>query len=533
MNARILKNGVKNSSLIKEKNMKKYKVKLNIYFDNPEDKSLKYNANLLDDDTLEIDVSIEFGEKINNICKYNEYIKNSLNGFLDYVKEKKTSKSIKYKMLNEFVNHKYPLNVNFVNQIESINFITNDIKKVYNYLLKNKSIKDKDIVIKFNNIFDKEKIEEAKKSFSNFKNVQLYDVSNLKEHNIDSYEKSINIIDDIVNFIKKLDLSPMEKVMFTYDLIRKKVYTLENEDEDYTASRDTIDVLLGDKIVCLGYANVFNTILEKLGFNPKLFYLKCINNPNEGHARSIMYLKDDKYDIEGIYLFDPTGDSKRIHENNNYLNRYTFFAKTLEEMKQLDKQFDLKNISMQSYDLNMMKKIIDAINLDKIEDLDISVIKTYNEIARIKQDDELPIIYNLSKENDISLPEELKDYYKIDKDKITKKVKEYDLLMNNTINAETYLDILYNVRKKQYYLDEDVPFSVGSFKDTIINSNWSFVSLIEMLLRALNGDKPDCNNYIDVNKMKLNKYIDDKSLDRNMQMIKLSKALRKVYENKK
>lgn len=171
--------------------------------------------------------------------------------------------------------------------------------------------------------------------------------------------------------------------------------------------------------------------------------------------------------------------------------------------------------------------------MDKIEDLDISVIKTYNEIARIKQDDELPIIYNLSKENDISLPEELKDYYKIDKDKITKKAKEYDLLMNNTINAETYLDILYNVRKKQYYLDEDVPFSVGSFKDTIINSNWSFVSLIEMLLRALNGDKPDCNNYIDVNKMKLNKYIDDKSLDRNMQMIKLSKALRKVYENKK
>lgn len=54
-----------------------------------------------------------------------------------------------------------------------------------------------------------------------------------------------------------------------------------------------------------------------------------------------------------------------------------------------------------------------------------------------------------------------------------------------------------------------------------------------MLLRALNGDNLGSCNYKDLNEMKLNKYIDDKSLDRNMQMIKLAKALRKVYESKK
>lgn len=517
--------------------MRDYKIILNLYFGNVEDKELKYEVNLLDNNTLEIDATIKPNEKIENVCKYNSYIKDNIISILQYAKDKHDD-SLEYKKLDKFVNENYPKNKSFINQIESINFITNDIKKVYNYLLNNKSIKDKDIIIKFNNIFDKNKIDEAKKLLGNFKNVQLYDVSNLKEHNIDSYKKSIDIIDDIVNFIKKLDLCPMEKVMFTYDLIRKKVYTLENEDEDYTASRDTIDVLLGDKIVCLGYANVFNTILEKLGFSPKLFYLKCINKPNEGHARSIMYLKDDKYDIEGIYLFDPTGDSKmeneKVNDKNYYLNRYTFFAKTLEEMKQLDKHFDLKNISMQSYDLNMMKKIIDAINMDKIEDLDINVIKTFNEIARIKGDDaNIPTIYSLCYLNNTTLPEELKDYYKIDKEKIIKKVKEYDLLMNNMIDAETYLDILYNVRKKQFYLDEDVPFSDSSFKDTIINSNWRFVSPIEMLLRALNGDNLGSCNYKDLNEMKLNKYIDDKSLDRNIRMIKLAKALRKVYESKK
>ena len=55
--------------------------------------------------------------------------------------------------------------------------------------------------------------------------------------------------------------------MYVYDLIRERVYTAENPEEEYFVSRDITSVLLGDKIVCVGFSNLFAAIIENLEFN--------------------------------------------------------------------------------------------------------------------------------------------------------------------------------------------------------------------------------------------------------------------------
>ena len=70
--------------------------------------------------------------------------------------------------------------------------------------------------------------------------------------------------------IKKLHLSPLETVLYVYDLVRERKYQEEGANECHTKSRDLTSVLLGDKIVCAGFVNLFNTILEKLD-------IKCLS----------------------------------------------------------------------------------------------------------------------------------------------------------------------------------------------------------------------------------------------------------------
>ncbi len=64
------------------------------------------------------------------------------------------------------------------------------------------------------------------------------------------------------------------------------------------------------------------------------------NEKVSGHISSIVYLKDDKYNIDGYYYLDPTNDSKKEGESDLRLN---YFLVPLKKIK-LIKGFDLKDI---------------------------------------------------------------------------------------------------------------------------------------------------------------------------------------------
>lgn len=92
---------------------------------------------------------------------------------------------------------------------------------------------------------------------------------NYQEHNSpisisELYDLS-SLVCDISKTIKKYNLSPIEQVMYVYDLIKKREY--KDDEKDRKKSRDLDKVILSDTMVCAGYSNLLNAILRCLGFN--------------------------------------------------------------------------------------------------------------------------------------------------------------------------------------------------------------------------------------------------------------------------
>lgn len=133
-------------------------------------------------------------------------------------------------------------------------------------------------------------------------------------------------IGNIVSDINKYNLSNLEKIMYVYDIVKYRIY---NKDEDnYLNNRDLDKVTSGNTIVCSGFSNLFNAILMSLDIKAMPLISKTAN-----HQRSIVYVNDSKYDIDGIYVFDPTWDCRKKESENYYLECYNYFMMPLSRSK--------------------------------------------------------------------------------------------------------------------------------------------------------------------------------------------------------
>lgn len=117
--------------------------------------------------------------------------------------------------------------------------------------------------------------------------------------------------------------SPMEKLMHAYCKVAERQYISEKRAKEYEGqSRSVFGVLTSDKIVCKGYANYLQALLTEMNDeNIKCFandfgMLSGMRGPKDkmdvsAHATDIVYLKDEKYGINGFFHVDPTWDFKR------------------------------------------------------------------------------------------------------------------------------------------------------------------------------------------------------------------------------
>lgn len=135
-------------------------------------------------------------------------------------------------------------------------------------------------------------------------------------------------INDIVHTISnaKLNnkpLSPYEKFLWAFNYVTEYMYTAEGNNEDPALSRNLISVLNGDKIVCVGFTNMLNTILNRLGIPCTLQTVLDYDPSTSGygnHQTCCVRIDDDKYNKHGIYYSDPTSCSR--HNNNfNYITK--------------------------------------------------------------------------------------------------------------------------------------------------------------------------------------------------------------------
>lgn len=199
-----------------------------------------------------------------------------------------------------------------------VEFVCDDfdnVFKVINELLKNNIMNIKIFLYdtKFKNKFDEYiKNKNLDDIFNAVKIQNWYSVVNLKDY-INS-EKVLN------NIIKPaLDLSPLEKFIYAYNITKHfKEYKIDENNP--RNCRDLYKVLNNEYMVCTGFVLLLSDLLNKLGINSKFLNLDVYSEKStDGHIRNYVYLKDDKYDIDGFYLSDATYDNDLIQDNYNHM----------------------------------------------------------------------------------------------------------------------------------------------------------------------------------------------------------------------
>ncbi len=210
--------------------------------------------------------------------------------------------------------------------------------------------------------------------------------ANLK---LDEWANEINAIR-----INGESLSPLEKYIYAYKQVTKLIYK-ENYDIK-TASRETAQIIdaNGSHIVCLGFANLLSTLCNKMGI--PCLYNRLKDNKINGfaHANSMVYIKDEKYGIDGVYLADPCYDApveSRLEEEG-YLISTSFMLMDLKDAEDVyaRENYSLDDVSDSFFHLASLpieilvdeRDHLDNETIDRLLNMDLDFInyssKCYN-----------------------------------------------------------------------------------------------------------------------------------------------------------
>ena len=279
-------------------------------------------------------------------------------------------------------------------------------------------------------------------------------------------------------------------------------------------------------MVCAGYSNLLNAILRCLGFNAE-----ALISYDRRHQRSIVYIEDKKYNIDGLYVFDPTWDRRQNKLDTDYINNYNYFALPI---KEANKSANAEVTEILNYSF---KEILNIVN-DEKSDTEKSItlleaLSNFHKILNFKNSEKY-------KDNILSY-----DFLSPEARYFTKKIyKEISLKSNSQeISPETFLKILYNVRRVEYYNDIVKELSSSEIRDVTIEK---YITAFEKKLKEqkVNGEK----RLISTLKIRFDlddrledetKIIEDTlennlSVERDIKNIEVTKTLKKILlKNKK
>ena len=179
-------------------------------------------------------------------------------------------------------------------------------------------------------------------TLNNFKTIKPNIYVDLTEYTLEEFMKESNKLDDLVSDIKNSNLSPLEKYMAVYDIV--KLYKPYKENKgNLNSSRQVKYILDNDYMVCAGYANLLNALLERVeiescGYNTKVYGAKENESVDllGGHKRQVVHIVDSKYGIDGYYMADPTWD------NNFEQDTWDYALLPLDNMQRTNKMFPLQ-----------------------------------------------------------------------------------------------------------------------------------------------------------------------------------------------
>ncbi len=262
---------------------------------------------------------------------------------------------------------------------------------------------------------------------------------------------------ELKQIFRKCNLSPIEKLMVAYDLVKSKQYNLSDNE---SLNGLPHEVLSGEHISCRGYCNLLMELLDSEGIkitNQELTVYDKNGNKVDRHARCTVILDDEKYNIHGLFVVSPTEDSYK-ESNKMYLGNdlqktdlYSWFLRPLRDSELYHSEYYEYRIN----NIGTDDELLESLNSDgEIKCYDNPEYKI-NELIEKSDEETLSILYEEGFDGLL--------------DGLT---KEQILQYINTdyIDFNLMLEVIANVRRTEGYSEEQIAIDLERI--TRINSNY-------------------------------------------------------------
>lgn len=177
-----------------------------------------------------------------------------------------------------------------------------------------------------------------------------------------------SILEEIEILRTKEELSILEIYLAVYDKCRKFMKYKLSLDKVYDKGRSLKDVVLNRMyICCAGFSNLLVAMLDFYGIESFPFYI-LMADKKSAHERVLVKLDDDKYNIHGIYISDPTFGISDEQDILNYA-LMTFDETTMEYKNDqmnmlLDFVMNIHSIDEFIYKINVLKRHFNRLYID-------------------------------------------------------------------------------------------------------------------------------------------------------------------------
>ena len=363
------------------------------------------------------------------------------------------------------------------NYITSQNELTyySNIKKIIDRLKRYR--KTYNLTIEVNN---RELLRQSRLLDSIPSNINLTILNNGYNYSLTEYLSEETKLEHLVAPIRKCNLSPLEKYLAVYDIVKSFKPYKDNE-EDKRQSRELRYILKDDNeyIVCVGFARLLLELLNRIEIPCKYLHVDVddsyenkYSNDNlninfVGHARNLIKIDDDKYNIHGIYLSDSTFDNKK--ERNIYLHSLLTFdrlkeAKNLEKLNDIDLLLDFHTLDefkkKITYFLKKENNLLQGKNDGNLDLTRRTYKNLYLKIMDVLKCIDEPFFIKLHNKYNNNLCDNIKD---VDLNELNKIISHFTTeyyyfiasLTNNEIDTNTILTAASTAKKTLYDLSNE------------------------------------------------------------------------------
>ncbi len=155
---------------------------------------------------------------------------------------------------------------------------------------------------------------------------------------VDDFINMRKYINKIIEPIKKCSLSPLEKSLYAYDIVKDFYIVNHKYMKEKKVSRFIHRIFKANELNCQSYPTLYAQVLREFKIQASDYFLYSplveeIFLTKDNHSRTMIHLVDEKYGIDGLFSTDVIWDAIKKMKKNYH---YEFF---LTKVQNLKKQF--------------------------------------------------------------------------------------------------------------------------------------------------------------------------------------------------